>query len=303
MRTRAFLELIRVFLTPSALADSLAGYALASAVLERPYDPLSLGAALLASIFLYWFGMATNDVFDRERDRVKAPGKPLPGGRISLRAALVVSATLVALALGAAAAAGTTLAALAVLALALGYNGGGKRLPVLGNLLMGSARAGNFLLGAGAVAPLGEVLEDPSIVAGAALLGLYVAGVTAVSVLEDRPYRPRVFHVLASPLLGIPLLLAALEPLSARGWLNSVALIWLLIRTQRRAASRRAADHPAAVYVRSALAGIFLVDAGIIWTFTPPGAALYPVPLAIYCLALLGWWWKRGWLQSGRPDT
>ncbi len=299
---RRLFELVRVFLTPSAPADSIAGYAVAVAGFGG-FDAARLAWVVATSVFLYWFGMATNDIFDRDKDRELAPFKPLASGRIDVREASIVASALAALALATSWLAGAFLPAVAILVLAVAYNVGGKRIPVLGNLLMGSCRAGNFLLGATAVAGLKDCLESPGLLVASGIVGLFVAGITAVSVLEDRRFRAWQFHTLATPLLAVPLALGAWQAHSPYGWLNSVALLWLLLRTQRRAAAQTTSVHPAAVYVRTALGGIFLVDAGLIWAFSPPQPILYAAPIALYSLALLGWWWKRRWLQSGGPDT
>jgi hypothetical protein len=51
------------------------------------------------SIGLYGFGMSLNDIIDRRRDMQLAAHRPLPSGRIGLRAAHVVCASLVAMAI------------------------------------------------------------------------------------------------------------------------------------------------------------------------------------------------------------
>jgi hypothetical protein len=112
----------------------------------------------------------------------------------------------------------------ALLLLALLYNGGGKRIPVVGNLLMGSCRSTNFLLGAAAVLPLPELARDPSVLHPAVLLGIYIAGVTAVSVLEDVPPRRASFLFATAPLLAIPIVLAGLGSEFSLGGLDAAAI-------------------------------------------------------------------------------
>ena len=70
------LELLRVWLLPTAWADILAGACLnGSATLGR------LLPALLVSSSLYLFGMVTNAIADRKRDAELYPRRPLPSGR------------------------------------------------------------------------------------------------------------------------------------------------------------------------------------------------------------------------------
>src|SRR5439155_720032 len=77
----AYLKLFRFPLVFTAIADSAAGYLAASFQLE--IGTLTLLA--VSSAGLYFFGMALNDIADRERDKQLAPGRVLPSGRLSLR--------------------------------------------------------------------------------------------------------------------------------------------------------------------------------------------------------------------------
>lgn len=79
----AYLKLFRFPLVFTAIADSAAGYLLA------PWNapPWTLAFLALSSAGLYFFGMALNDIADREKDKTNAPGRVLPSGRLSLGAA------------------------------------------------------------------------------------------------------------------------------------------------------------------------------------------------------------------------
>ena len=300
---RPYLDLVRVFLTPSAPAESLVGALIAASgsSAEPPWARIAGVGAI--SILLYWFGMATNDVFDLRKDSQSAPEKVIPSGRLSSGRGLAFAAGLGLAALGLAAALGVGPTAALLLVAILAYNAGGKRIPVVGNVLMGACRAGNLLLGASLILGVHETLSSPLLLAAAGLVGVYVAGITAVSVLEDRPYRPRIFHSIATALLIVPVALTLIHRGSALAWINCVVLLWRLIAVQRLAASRRFPDHPAAVYLRGALGAIFFVDAGILIAFSPPNDAVTIGVGVLYALALLGWWWKKAWLQSGGSDT
>jgi heme O synthase-like polyprenyltransferase len=302
-RTRSFLELFRVFLTPSAVADPLAGYGLAVGFLERTLERPALLLACGASVALYWMGMATNDLFDLEKDRRRSPERPLPSRRILPWQAAAASAVLGLAALAMAHLAGAGAPAAAVLVLALAYNAGGKKLPLAGNLLMGGCRAGNLLLGAAAAGGLASPVR-PEILLAACILGLYVAGITAVSVLEDREPRRAPLAAFAAPLFLVPLLLVALRPQSPWNWLNAAALGMVLLAPLWRGLRGPTPVHPATLFVRSGLGGIFLVDAGLLWSLHPgvDGTAGPPV-LSMYALMVLAWLWKRRWLQSGGLDT
>lgn len=305
----AFLALVRAFLTPSAPADSLAGLAIASVALGRVAPPGSVIAVVVASIALYWFGMATGDLFDRRRDRERAPWRPIPSGRIRPGEAIAASAILGSVGLAAAAAAGSGTIALALLLLILVYGAGGKRLPLVGGLLMGGCRGANLLLGAAAVLEIGELARASGVLLAAGLLTTHVAFLTALGYLEDFRHRPALFHLHATPLLIVPLALGILRPDSAPVWGHSILLTAVLVRSQRRAARLPVSGdpttrpHPATLHVRGALGVLILLDAALVWTFSPPGDEPSITLAALYGLALLGWWWKRRWLQSGGSDT
>ena len=66
---RPYLELCRIYLVPTALADSFAGFALAAAVFNKSEDPLPALVVAVISACLYSSGMAGNDLFDLEKDR------------------------------------------------------------------------------------------------------------------------------------------------------------------------------------------------------------------------------------------
>src|SRR3954466_13580379 len=61
-------------------------------------------AVVLVSCGLYGFGMSLNDIIDRRRDRQFAAHRPLPSGRLGVRTAHAVCASLMVLALVAGAA-------------------------------------------------------------------------------------------------------------------------------------------------------------------------------------------------------
>src|SRR5262245_8858244 len=141
-RWHPYLELIRVFLTHTAIADSYAGLFLSVSLTKASIPSGRVALVAGASVLLYWLGMAANDIFDIEKDRIAAPGRPLPSNRVSLKAALSLCIVLA----GAAFLLGFLLkvenVVLALMALVLAYDGGGKNIPLLGSLLMGLCRSG-----------------------------------------------------------------------------------------------------------------------------------------------------------------
>lgn len=111
------------------------------------------------AVLLSAFANADNDVHDREIDRRAHPTRPLPSGRLSIRAARVVvgAAAVGALVLSALLGAGPTFAASGVLALMTLYNRGLKAHGLPGNAIVAVVASLPFLFGAwvGGDAPAG----------------------------------------------------------------------------------------------------------------------------------------------------
>ncbi|MGW5158644.1 hypothetical protein ACWEPN_24475, partial [Nonomuraea wenchangensis] len=74
---RALLELVRAPAALSVPGDTMAGAAAAG---RRPAPGLAL-----ASVLMYWSGMALNDWSDRETDAVERPERPIPSVKASTR--------------------------------------------------------------------------------------------------------------------------------------------------------------------------------------------------------------------------
>ena len=302
---RPYLELCRIYLVPTALADSFAGFALAAAVFNKSEDPLPALVVAVISACLYSSGMVGNDLFDLEKDRQGAPEKPLPSGALPAARAACLAFALALLALGLSFLLGEAYwPAGAVLLCSLLYNIGAKNIPVLGNILMGTCRSGNFLVGATAAAgSFLQVLSSGELLAPALILGGFIAVVTAISRLEDSDHRPLLFASLAYPLLAIPVILAALNPGSPVNWIANLALLGFLFRAILEAGKNRELLHPATAYIRNALGALIFLDAALLLAFTPPGLSSLLPAAALYLLALFSWWSKRNWLQSGGADT
>ena len=170
---RGYLELVRPPNVVTAIADVLAGYAIAG----RGH-PSRLPWLLTATVCLYAGGVVLNDYFDRRVDADERPERPIPSGRVPARHAAGFGAVLLALGTGAAFAATRTAGAIAgaLAGCVLLYDARAKRHAFAGPLTMGTCRGLNLVLGMAAV---------PAAVAGSwglALLSLaYIAAVTVVS--------------------------------------------------------------------------------------------------------------------------
>jgi 4-hydroxybenzoate polyprenyltransferase len=174
-RAFAYLQLARPANLLTAAADVLAGSAAAGA--------WTYAVALLvpASMCLYAGGVIFNDVFDRSLDAIERPERPIPSGRVSVRAASFLGATFLA--------AGILLSfvtsvisgaiGLAIAGTALTYNGFSKHYPLIGPVNMGLCRGLNLLLGLSAAA-----LLRPELYLLTFIPVLYIGAITALSAGE-----------------------------------------------------------------------------------------------------------------------
>lgn len=151
-RTYAILQLMRPANWPTAIADILAGAAIAglfqaSEGVEVQFK--ALNGIVLASVMLYAAGVVLNDYYDLETDRSERPERPLPSGRVSLKTAcilgygLLIGGVLISFVVSLS----SGFIALALAGLILLYDRHTKHFQILGPLTMGGCRSLNLLLG------------------------------------------------------------------------------------------------------------------------------------------------------------
>ncbi len=173
---RAYLQLCRFPAVFTALADIVLGYLLTRTSIDSSSQLVLL---LGASAGLYLSGMVWNDIFDRKQDAEERPRRPIPSGRVSLRAAVVFASVLTVVGLICAATAGMRSLAVAgmLTACIFLYDGVLKKTP-LGPLFMGGCRFLNVILGAStAGVRFASAWQMPQLWV-AASLGIYIMGVT-----------------------------------------------------------------------------------------------------------------------------
>jgi heme O synthase-like polyprenyltransferase len=263
---RGYLELLRPANVATALADVLAGYAVAG--LGNP----GLGWLLLSTACLYGGGVVLNDVFDRDLDRIERPERPIPSGRVSVGAATGLGLGLLAAGLIAASAANYSAGIVATVTAAcvLLYDAWGKRQGLLGPLNMGLCRGLNLLLGISAA---------PGALGGAWPLALlpfvYITAVTAVSRGEVHGGRR---EIAAFALLSLSLVLAALLALAlGRGGGSWAGVVFALVLAWRVVpafwnAYRTPGPGPIRQAIRTGVLSLVLLDAVIGASY---GGALY----------------------------
>ena len=153
----AVFQIMRVALAFTAVADVWTLMFLRIPGQSAIKDPVAeFVLAALASFFLYTFGMALNDLLDSRRDRLFAPWRPIPSGRLSVPAVIVLSLVLMLLGLFCATLlswfepinfpVALTLAML-VSMLIVFYNATGKFLGYIGFIALGLIRGVNCLIG------------------------------------------------------------------------------------------------------------------------------------------------------------
>ncbi len=188
----AYAQLLRLPNVFSALADIGLGWWASSAPGAGASAIAGLALLAASSACLYSAGMAWNDYFDLEQDRVERPSRPLPAGLIAPRSAALLGTLLIAGGVGFAGAAGYVAAAAPAMPLVLGillafcillYDGVLKR-TWLGPVLMGGCRFLNVLLG------FSLLLDDGGIwsmaLYTALVVGVYICGVTWFARTEAR---------------------------------------------------------------------------------------------------------------------
>jgi 4-hydroxybenzoate polyprenyltransferase len=215
-RLRSYAQLVRLPALPTALADICLG-ALATGALPAQLLPFLF--LLLASGCLYSAGMVWNDYFDLEQDTRERPFRPLPSRQVTTREAVRLGAALLASGVCFACLAGLTHPAESgaypllspVLALLLAgaillYDRWLKR-TWLGPIGMGACRFLNVLL---AVSASGDLSVDKGGPHLAAVVGLYIVGVTWFARTEARRSNPYALGgaavvMLMSLILALPL--------------------------------------------------------------------------------------------------
>lgn len=247
----AYLKLFRLPFVFTAVADSAAGYLIAS---KAAPQPRVLGLLALASAGLYAFGMAMNDVADRNRDRTLAPGRPLPSGKITLRGA--VTASFLVVAIGGVAIKllepkpGPTQALFAAAFVAIMIYDFAIKIPPV----MGAIRFFNLLMGAAAAGATGAwILGLPSLVYGTSL--------TFVSTLEDGEGRKGLRWIGVAGMIG-----AALAPAVVGRPLAFVPAGLLAAWLVKRALAAPDKKN-VMLLVRDGVAGFILLDAALLASF------------------------------------
>jgi 4-hydroxybenzoate polyprenyltransferase len=278
MMARDALILGRVSNLPTLWSNVLAGAALSGAAIATEV----LAPLLLALSLLYIAGMYLNDAFDAAIDRAERPERPIPAGRVTVRAVFIAGFALLAaglamvivLAAVTGRGAAPVVAALALAAAIVFYDVHHKA-NRFSPVVMGLCRALVYVTAALILAP-----HQPALWPAAAMLLSYLVGLTYAAREE---HLGQLRHLWPLAFLSAPLLYAL--PAATESALAAVLLLllagWLALAV-RRLRRRAAGDVPRAV--AALLAAICLIDAIVIAGQGLPllalvTAALFPLTL------------------------
>jgi 4-hydroxybenzoate polyprenyltransferase len=296
-RRTAWLELLRLPNVFTAVADVMMGYLVTHAGLE---PRLHFGLLVAASCLLYLSGIVLNDVFDAGVDARGRPDRPIPSGRISLRAASAAGWTLLAAGVLVACLASLVandvrpgLVAIFLAASIVLYDGPLKR-TFIAPLVMGECRMLNVLLGMS----VSIVPWDRFELLVALGIGVYIVGVTIFARTDARQTDRRRLAVGLAVLLagiaflaGVPALSANRPPLvvSHSGWY----LLWaaLAFITARRCLLAVFNPEPARVQaaVRHCVHSIIVLDAAVCVGYASPYWGFVVLVLLLPTLILTAW--------------
>ncbi|MCK8491265.1 MULTISPECIES: UbiA-like protein EboC [Spirosoma] len=175
---KALLSLTRPANLVTAIADVLAGMAIAGYFLIPNPPPAPVGWLTLATVCLYGGGVVFNDVFDAELDAIERPERAIPSGLVSKNTATLLGTVLLLVGIIASFMVNQTAGflALGIAVASLVYDRFGKHHNWLGPVNMGLCRGLNLLLGISVI---------PEQVMPWAWVGLvpiaYIAAITMIS--------------------------------------------------------------------------------------------------------------------------
>lgn len=304
----AWMRLVRVPNTLTAATDVLAGAAIATGG-WTPIPHLIL--LVLASICLYWSGMAWNDVIDVEEDRQYDRQRPIIQGHISLDAARRAAWALSGLGLLAAGLCSllafqshhrdwplSFIVALSLVALIRLYNSMWKE-TWIGPILMGLCRGLNVLLGISLVASQSNAMPPWThrVEIWSLLLGqtLYILGVTLAARCEATlSNRASLIRGWLIALIGLacmaagPFLKHAFHPQGVQPhWWYPLLIGLLAVPLVRRAIFAIRSLHPFSVQasIKNAILSIILFDAATVSLYAGVGEGMF------CCLLILPSMW------------
>ncbi|TAE29367.1 MAG: polyprenyltransferase [Cytophagales bacterium] len=262
----------------TAVADVLAGMAIAGYLNQLDAAPAPVGWLCLATVGLYGGGVVFNDVFDADLDAIERPERPIPSGKVSRSAAATLGTVLLAMGIGAAFMVNWLAGGLAVgiAVAALVYDRFGKHHNWLGPVNMGLCRGLNLLLG---VSILPEQVQPW------AWVGLvpvaYIAAITAISRGEVHGGNTRTLRLAGLLYAGVIAVIAAIA--QARGQLGTafpfLVIFGYYIFVPLWQAVREPVGRNIGLAVKAGVLSLIVMNAAWVAAF-----ASFPFALLVMCL-------------------
>lgn len=277
---RAYVELARLSNIPTCFSNVLVGCAIGG--LSGWSEWKTIAGMTIAIGLLYIAGMALNDAIDHTLDQQQRPGRPIPSGRISIRAACIFTVICMALAIGLIALMGVPALQLGLVLVAtiIVYDVLHKKIAA-SVVLMGLCRGLVYLTAAAAVA---WPIDWPTSLIFAGTITIYLSIVTLIARSEVAPTTG------ARGLLSVTLPFIALAPAAlvhSGTWVRPaatalVALAWLVL------AARHALARPPRTKnaILNWLSGICLIDAFYLTLLDQPTFAV--AALGCFVLTAIG---------------
>lgn len=280
---RPYLQLLRPANVATALADVLAGFAVAGFSHRG-----ALPWLLASTCCLYGGGVVLNDVFDRTLDAVERPERPIPSGRVTAVSAARLGIGLLAggIALASLSSLVSMLAGSAIAVAVVLYDAWGKRHAAIGPVNMGLCRALN--LGLGMTATAGTLATHWPLTL---IPWTYIAAVTLLSRGEVLGGSRRIGTV---TLVLLAVVLAALVRVGMTSVVHPLppllVVVWLAWRILPPFVAARRVPSPAAIRraVRTGVLSLVLLDAVIAVSYA---GMIYG--LSVLATALLAGWLAR----------
>lgn len=255
-RLSAYARLVRLPNVFTAAADISVG-------VVAGHVPKSTAAFLFgASASFYCAGMALNDYFDRNVDAIERPQRPIPRGVVSAIAACGLALALSISGFVCADVCGLTcfFHAFILAILIFAYNIGLKS-TIAGPFVMGGCRFTNILLGFSTTAI--DIADWPTRIGAAAIVGIYIVGVTMFSRNEAGKSRRETLAIAAGVSLAAVLATALIPATGSSLHPYLIAALALLLFAK----AARAYDDPlprhVQSFVKSAIFGLIVLDSAL----------------------------------------
>ncbi|GAB3492081.1 UbiA family prenyltransferase [Spirosoma knui] len=278
MKLKALISLTRPANLVTAIADVLAGMAIAGYFLNEAPPAPPVGWLSLATVCLYGGGVVFNDVFDAELDAIERPERPIPSGVVSKQTATILGTVLLVIGIMASFLVNQVagLLAVSIAVASLVYDRYGKHHNLLGPINMGLCRGLNLLLGI-------SILPDqvfPWLWVGLVPI-VYIAAITMISrgeVHGGSPITLRAAGILYALVIGCVAALAQRQQQLGTA-LPFLLLFGYYIFPPLWRAVREPIGRNIGMAVKAGVLSLIVMNAAWVAAFAP-----FPLAMLVFCL-------------------